>query len=217
MAGAPVIERSKRTELARAARREEILDAARRVFAERGFKGTTIADIADEAGIALGTIYLYFEAKDDVFRALNERLVQIITNALTHGVDTESLEGTVSSRIENVFEVCGANRDLVRLVVLNTDSNAAAEKRMRAADERRYQPMVDAFTDAMIHGWIRQADPAVMTRLILGLVSIAVYQAYVISDGDQAEALREECAAMVLAYLRPVAEIERTTEQAAMA
>ncbi len=204
MAGAPALDRSQRAEIAKAARRGEILDAARRVFAERGFKGTTIADIAEAAGIALGTIYLYFPAKDAVFEALSQRFAQIITNALTDPVNGASLQGTITSRVDNVFLACGANRDLVRLVVLNTDSDAAAEQRRRAAEEHRDQPMVDALANAMTQGQIRIADPVTMTRLIIGLVSIAVYQAFVISDGDDAEKLRVECGEMILAYLRPV-------------
>ncbi len=46
-----------------AARRNQILDAAAKVFAEKGFHPTTIKDIAAEAGIAHGTIYNYFENK----------------------------------------------------------------------------------------------------------------------------------------------------------
>ena len=203
MAGAPTLDRSKRAEIAKAARREEILDAARRVFAERGFKGTTIADIAEAAGIALGTIYLYFPSKDAVFEELRQRFAQIITNALTDPVDAGS-QGAITSRVDNVFEACRENRDLIRLVVLNTDSDAAAEQRRRAAEEHRDQPMVDALTSAMAQGWIRKTDPVTMTKLITGLVSIAVYQAFVISDGEDADKLRNECGDMILAYMRPV-------------
>jgi AcrR family transcriptional regulator len=88
---------------------------------ERGFKGTTIADIAEVAGIALGTIYPYFPSKDDVFRGMNERLTAIITDAPAVGEDDATLEHAVRSRIDNVFHACDKNRDLVRLVVLNTD------------------------------------------------------------------------------------------------
>ncbi len=202
VAQAPILDRSQRAEIAKAARHEEILDAARSVFAARGFKGTTIADIAEGAGIALGTVYLYFPSKDAVFEALSQRFAQIITNTLTAPVNSD-LRGNVASRIDNVFEACRVNRDLVRLVVLNTDSDSAAEKRRRAAEEHRYQPMVNALTYAIAEGWVRDADPVIMTKLIIGLVSIAVYQAYVISDGDDADKLRAECAAMILAYMRP--------------
>ena len=128
---ASVLERTRKAVIAKAARREEILAAARRVFALRGFRGTTIADIAEEAGIALGTIYLYFASKDDVFAALNEQFNALIVAAMTNAPVGVSLDDTVRRRVDNVFNTCAANRDLVRLVVLNTDPDSSASKRMR--------------------------------------------------------------------------------------
>jgi hypothetical protein len=50
-------------------RTAEILDAARTVFAQRGFAGATIDAIALAAGVAKGTVYLYFESKRELFLA----------------------------------------------------------------------------------------------------------------------------------------------------
>jgi len=52
--------------------REAFLDAAERVFGERGFGGARMADIARAAGVATGTLYNYFKSKDEVFRSLVE-------------------------------------------------------------------------------------------------------------------------------------------------
>ena len=57
-----------------AARRSQILDAATKVFAEKGFHPTTIKDIAREAGIADGTIYNYFENKTALMLGILDRL-----------------------------------------------------------------------------------------------------------------------------------------------
>lgn len=54
----------------RDARRQDILDAALRCFSDRGFHATTTGDIAREAGVSQGSIYLYFETKDDIIVAL---------------------------------------------------------------------------------------------------------------------------------------------------
>src|ERR1700690_2135267 len=56
-------------------RAPEILDAALACFSERGFAATRMEDIARRAGISKGTIYLYFESKEAVFKALAQRLV----------------------------------------------------------------------------------------------------------------------------------------------
>ncbi len=57
-----------------AARRNQILDAAAKVFAEKGFHAATIKDIATEAGIAHGTIYTYFENKTALLLGIFDRM-----------------------------------------------------------------------------------------------------------------------------------------------
>src|SRR5579859_1318152 len=61
-------------ELVAAARRKQILDAATRVFAEKGFHRATIKDIARVAGIADGTMYTYFASKTEVLLGILHRL-----------------------------------------------------------------------------------------------------------------------------------------------
>jgi AcrR family transcriptional regulator len=56
------------------ARRTAILDASLRVFGQYGYRRTSMDDIAREAGIAKGTIYLSFTSKEEVFQALAQRL-----------------------------------------------------------------------------------------------------------------------------------------------
>ena len=55
---------------AAADRRRQILDAAVRVFARQGFHGCRVSDIADEAGVAYGLVYHYFQSKDEVLDTL---------------------------------------------------------------------------------------------------------------------------------------------------
>ena len=51
-------------------RRSQILDAARQSFVRSGVEGTTVDDIARTAGVAKGTVYLYYRSKDDILRQL---------------------------------------------------------------------------------------------------------------------------------------------------
>ena len=63
----------------RAERRALILSAAVEVFAERGFHHARVSDVAQRAGVAAGTIYLYFKSKDDLLISLfEERMEQIV-------------------------------------------------------------------------------------------------------------------------------------------
>jgi AcrR family transcriptional regulator len=197
------LDRSQRAEAAKAQRRDELLAAARRVFAARGFRGTTIADIAEEAGIALGTIYLYFPSKEEVFAALTQQFGDLITEAIGDSTGVATLEKVVRLGIRNVFQVCEENRDLVRLVVLNTDPGSAAAQQLRRAEELRAVPLVQRLERAMEGGLVRTGDADIMAKLVTGSVSIAVYQALVLSDGSDVEKYRMACIDMVTAYLSP--------------
>src|SRR5262245_66489899 len=103
------------------ARRQAILDAGLAVFAAQGFAATKLDDVAEKAGVAKGTIYLYFKDKQDLFE-------QIVRNAVLPVV--ARLEGvaklpdlpteTVLKMMFDLFrtEVLGTSRKhVVRLVL----------------------------------------------------------------------------------------------------
>ena len=57
-------------------RRQQIIVAAKRVFSEKGFSKTTMEDIAREAELSPGTLYLYFKNKDELYASLSLRILQ---------------------------------------------------------------------------------------------------------------------------------------------
>lgn len=64
------------------ANRAAILDAAQRLFLERGYDAVTIRDVIRQTGLAAGTFYNYFDAKEDLLRALVEDRIQAMTQEL---------------------------------------------------------------------------------------------------------------------------------------
>jgi TetR/AcrR family fatty acid metabolism transcriptional regulator len=80
----------------RADKHELILDAAIRVFAEKGFNAARISDVADAAGVADGTIYLYFKNKEDLLLSIFEEKMDLLLAGLR-----EALVG-VSEPLEQV-------------------------------------------------------------------------------------------------------------------
>src|ERR1700743_2411208 len=74
------------------ARPTEILDAALKVFAEKGYAGARMDDIARRAGVTKGTIYLYFENKEAVFKTLVRDSIGATLMGVTSAV--QSFEGS---------------------------------------------------------------------------------------------------------------------------
>ncbi|CAA9472909.1 MAG: Transcriptional regulator, AcrR family [uncultured Rubrobacteraceae bacterium] len=73
------------TDAHRAARRDEILNAAQRVFARKGYRGSSITAIIDESGLSAGAIYSYFEGKQELFHAVVERTLAVRTSQIAAG------------------------------------------------------------------------------------------------------------------------------------
>jgi TetR/AcrR family transcriptional regulator, fatty acid metabolism regulator protein len=68
-------------------KRERIVDAAVEVFAAKGFKSARIADIARRAGVADGTIYLYFRNKEDILLSIFEEKMDLLLRDLRETID----------------------------------------------------------------------------------------------------------------------------------
>src|SRR5262245_50184076 len=99
-------------------RRASLVDVALKVWAERGFDGTSVATIAREAGIAKGTFYLYFESKDALLiEALRRNSLVPNVLALIRDLKTQSLEEAVLGFVRGAWRHLSEHRELV-LVVL---------------------------------------------------------------------------------------------------
>jgi AcrR family transcriptional regulator len=65
-------------------RRQQIIVAAKRVFSEKGFNKATMEDIAKEAELSPGTLYLYFKNKEELYASLSLRILQYLNIRVTH-------------------------------------------------------------------------------------------------------------------------------------
>jgi AcrR family transcriptional regulator len=73
-----------RKERERERRRQQIIVAAKRVFSEKGFSRATMEDIASEAELSPGTLYLYFKNKDELYASLSLRILHYMLIRLEH-------------------------------------------------------------------------------------------------------------------------------------
>ncbi len=113
------MERLKRKEREFKFRRAEILDEAEKIFALKGFHETTMAEIARSAGFATGSLYQFFEGKEDLYATMmTEKLGRMfaeIEEAVGRGRDTMGkLKVLVSSHFKFVEENMGFYRLLMR-------------------------------------------------------------------------------------------------------
>src|SRR5258706_10494591 len=94
-------------------KREAILRAAIKVFADRGYFNSKVSDIAGEAGIADGTVYLYFKSKDEILHSIFDRAM---SEFIADGKKELALIKEPKARLMRIAELhlekLGADRDL---------------------------------------------------------------------------------------------------------
>jgi AcrR family transcriptional regulator len=177
-----------------AERRDELLRAAARVFAEKGFHGARISDVAEEAGVAYGLVYHYFRSKDElletIFRESWGRLIGVL----------ESIADTPKPALERLRLVTAAllrtwqqEPDLVRVLVREVARSAqvqshAGELGAAFAIIRR------VIEDGQASGEIRaELDPRLAAWIVYGAVE-ELHTGWVLGqlpDDDEAVALAE--------------------------
>ena len=69
---------AERREREKQRRRNDILDAAEHVFFEKGLKSATMDEVAEEAELSKGTLYLYFKSKEDLYLGITERALTVL-------------------------------------------------------------------------------------------------------------------------------------------
>ena len=150
--------------------RSRLLEAATRLFAERGLHGVTSHEIARAAGVASGTFYLHFRDKTDVYRHIVFHAIEELVRSVQQAVSAAN--GHVlrqRARAEAIVDFAENSRDIVR-ILFSTDSEAASveadaltslaaglEARLRRESEDGLFP--------------RDLDPAVCARAHVGMTA----------------------------------------------
>ncbi len=147
--------------------REKLLHAAEAEFGERGFPEASIASITQRAGVALGTFYVYFESKEEIFRALVSYMGELTRQWIGERV-AESPDRLTAERrgIEAFIEFVRTHRNLYRVVSM---AQFVAEDAFRDY----YAVFASAYEEnlkrAAASGEIREGDCEVWSWALIGM------------------------------------------------
>ena len=147
---------------------QQILDAAAELFAERGFEGASIQDIAQKAGVGKGTVYLYFKTKDDLIRQVYEYCYEMDIRACMEGVDEQ--KNTIDKLCRRMDNIIG--------YLLNHPREAKIEQMYKVFfggrdshsyyQEEMYQAINRVVREGIAKGELRDMPPSLLTRIYYG-------------------------------------------------
>ena len=160
-----------RTSAARADRRDAILRAAIDVFAGRGFFNAQVADVARAAGVAAGTVYLYFRGKDDLLISIFERTM---TAAIAEGRETVGKLADPGDRLREIARLhlgrLGRDRSLAIVFQVELRQSTKFMQRFSATQLREYLGIIrDVVADGQERGAFRRTiNPTLAAKLFFG-------------------------------------------------
>lgn len=119
--------KKERRENEQLARRAAILEAAREIFFAKGFMNATIDEIAERCGLAKGTIYLYFQSKEEIYASVMAEGMRLLREALASLADLHpGEEGLVENAFRVYFRFYQQNRNYFRIMFLSSQPDMRA-------------------------------------------------------------------------------------------
>jgi AcrR family transcriptional regulator len=140
-------------------RQSEIIEAARKVFAEKGYIAATVDEIAALAALAKGTIYVYFDSKEQIYNAVLENdLDALRALTLEKIASAETAREKIAAYINARFKYCEERRDFFRIMYIEPSgspvlSKAKAREWLLEPVRQLTAAIESAITEKRMHPW----------------------------------------------------------------
>ena len=181
-------------------KKDQIVEAAALVFARCGYSGAVIAEIANQADIGKGTVYEYFESKEDLFFAVFEWFQKKTQNAATVGIS--SLGGCGADRLRSLSEsLMGLWDEIQDAFVLVMEfwaasSSAPMRRRFKGAFKQLYDDYRKIVSDLIIEGvksgeFRSDVKPGSVAAALVGTWDALFLQAWFDENFDPATAAND--------------------------
>lgn len=189
------------------ARRNQILDAAASVFAEKGFHRATTKEIASAAGVSEGTIYNYFDNKADLLIGIMSRLVELqqLSGELTDGLQADVKDffsAVLGQRISRIPQ----SQEMIQAILPEVLVNPELRERFYQQFVLQLTTLLEQYVETRIKlGHIRPVDVPLTVRTIQGMF-VGLFVLRILGDEtllSRWEVLPQVVASLIFDGLRP--------------
>lgn len=153
-------------------RREQMISAAIETFARLGYHGAGVRDIAERAGVAAGTFYLYFPSKAACLLSLLDRLYEEVMGAIAaRRASCSDLPAKLGASVEAVLHVFARRRDLARIALIQAPgADPQFDLRLGELHKTFAELVAQDLREAVEGGLIPPTDVEVVARAVVGSV-----------------------------------------------
>lgn len=177
-------------------RRTAILQAAKTVFAHKGYHATTISEVAKKAKMSYGSIYWYFDSKDALFHELMRFEEQELNNAITSAVSNlkqdASVGETFRAAVRATFEFFENDKDVVKLIFRDSLSlGPKFETHLYKIYENFIDKIEAVVKEAQKQNRVINAPPRIISYSIAALIGQLALRRLVTNDGLSASVVAD--------------------------
>jgi TetR/AcrR family transcriptional regulator, multidrug resistance operon repressor len=175
-------------------KRKQIMQVALELFIEQGFHGTSVQMIADRASIAAGSLYRYFQGKEDLIRQIYRMSVQMMVEKLFANVQLTEVNFSTYRQmwLNACFGIQSHNPVILFKDLYERSPFLTAEDRVWA--QACWQPLDDFYQSGIDCGLFHAMPPCLLAALSLSTVQCAMHE-HKFYDFEFTDALKEQMAA----------------------
>ncbi len=166
--------------------REKILNAAKAQFANKGFHGTLMSDIAQSAGVGKGTIYRYFPSKEELFGSIINSQLESFENRIRVAANSGDSERDVLMDIAKIhFEEYRASKEVIEILVMEGLNKIGDIKQdFKKGIAKIEQIVSQVISKGIYNGVFRDVDPKRTAVIFLGLIWTVLKHGIVMEERD---------------------------------
>jgi AcrR family transcriptional regulator len=155
-------------------RREEILQAATAVFIEQGYSEARLADIAKRARVVVSTLYLYFDSKEAMVRAIAKHIRQELLDQVYPVIEHLTSQADIEQLVEIMASFAISHQDQLRILHLDSAlRDVHTRENIKNVGHRqgsRVQRLIHAFEQQRDRGFLYPYDPAFVVEILLNFL-----------------------------------------------
>jgi AcrR family transcriptional regulator len=185
-------------------RREEILKAAEKIFAQNGFYNSTVAEIAKESEFAIGTLYQFFTNKEELYYTMMIEKFDLLYQMLQRGVSEQSTcLDKLGCVVEVVLSFIEQNVDFFKIFtwelnVLNSNMNNQLKDQLISKHFSYIKLISDIIAEGIQEGLLKDGPADDLSTALVGMMNIFSFNWIY---NQQQDALREKAPTIVYLFL----------------
>jgi len=181
------------------AKNKQIIDVAIDMFSRKGFQQTTVQEIAEAAGVGKGTIYRFFESKEDLVSSLVEFAIDDVARAIREAIrdltdPVEKLRTIITTEVDYYDQHRNLAKFLVREVL---GYRSTFEEHVKRIWSKRGTIVEEVVREGVASQAFKPIDPETAAASLEGMILATVIYWFMISDSFPKERIREDIFTMV--------------------